>query len=186
MQPSLPRAKTTTSQSRSTPDRNPKTHRAIAQTGRRYRLQVLNRYRCTRAGTARVAVHRLRPRRRVWCHRRPRDQYRVGRDVVELERLISQAARSPVASVVSCRVCLRGWVGAEGHTLHGLTRDLAKLVGPEVSAASPQGRFPAEKVDGQPLTGVDAYASTCCSTPSAATAFTCTWVCAGSGCASPR
>jgi histidinol phosphatase-like PHP family hydrolase len=41
MQPSLPRAKTTTSQSRSTPDRNAKTHRAIAQTGRRYRLQVL-------------------------------------------------------------------------------------------------------------------------------------------------
>jgi hypothetical protein len=64
-----------------------------------------HRYRCTRAGTARVAVHRLRPRRRVWCHRRPRDQYRVGRDVVELERLISQAARSPVASAVSCRVC---------------------------------------------------------------------------------
>jgi len=26
-----------------------------------------------------------------------------------------------------------------------------------VSATSPQGRFPAEKVDGQRLTGVDAY-----------------------------
>ena len=34
------------------------------------------------------------PRRRVWCHRRPRDQYQSGRDVVELERLISLAARS--------------------------------------------------------------------------------------------
>jgi endonuclease VIII len=41
--------------------------------------------------------------------------------------------------------------------LHRLTRDLAVLVGPAVSAASPQGRFPAEKVDGQRLTGVDAY-----------------------------
>jgi endonuclease VIII len=41
--------------------------------------------------------------------------------------------------------------------LHRPTRDLAELVGPEVSAASPQGRFPAEKVDGQRLTGVDAY-----------------------------
>jgi endonuclease VIII len=41
--------------------------------------------------------------------------------------------------------------------LHRLTRDLAELGGPEVSAASPQGRFPAEKVDVQRLTGVDAY-----------------------------
>jgi endonuclease VIII len=31
------------------------------------------------------------------------------------------------------------------------------LVGSEVSATSLQGRFPAEKVDGQWLTGVDAY-----------------------------
>lgn len=45
----------------------------------------------------------------------------------------------------------------EGHTLHRLARDLAEMVGPEVSATSPQGRFPAEKVDGQRLTGVDAY-----------------------------
>ena len=45
----------------------------------------------------------------------------------------------------------------EGHTLHRLVRDLAELVGPPVSAASPQRRFPAEKVDGQRLTGVDAY-----------------------------
>jgi endonuclease-8 len=45
----------------------------------------------------------------------------------------------------------------EGHTLHRLARDLAELVGPPVSAASPQGRFPAEKVDGQRLAGVAAY-----------------------------
>jgi formamidopyrimidine-DNA glycosylase len=41
--------------------------------------------------------------------------------------------------------------------LHRLARGLAELVGSEVSATSPQGRFPAEKVDGQRLTGVDAY-----------------------------
>jgi hypothetical protein len=45
----------------------------------------------------------------------------------------------------------------EGHILHRLSRDLAELVGPEDSAASPQGRLPAEKVDEQRLTGVDAY-----------------------------
>jgi endonuclease VIII len=45
----------------------------------------------------------------------------------------------------------------EGHTLHRLARDLAELVGPPVSATSPQGRFPAEKVDGQRLAGVEAY-----------------------------
>ena len=45
----------------------------------------------------------------------------------------------------------------EGHTLHRLARDLAELVGPPVGATSPQGRFPAEKVDGQRLAGVDAY-----------------------------
>jgi len=45
----------------------------------------------------------------------------------------------------------------EGHTLHRLARDLAELVGSEVSATSPQGRFPAEKVDGLRPTGVDAY-----------------------------
>jgi endonuclease VIII len=41
--------------------------------------------------------------------------------------------------------------------LHRLARDLAELVGSKVSATSPQGRFPAEKVDGQRLTSVDAY-----------------------------
>ena len=45
----------------------------------------------------------------------------------------------------------------EGHTLHRLARDLAELVGPPVSATSPQGRFPAERVDGERLAGVDAY-----------------------------
>ena len=55
-------------------------------------------------------------------------------------------------------VCAVGLVPR--HTLHRLTRDLAELVGPEVSAASPQGRFPAEKVDGQRLTGVDAFTCT--------------------------
>jgi formamidopyrimidine-DNA glycosylase len=45
----------------------------------------------------------------------------------------------------------------EGHTLHRLARDLAELVGREVDATSPQGRFPAEKVDGQQLTRVEAH-----------------------------
>ena len=45
----------------------------------------------------------------------------------------------------------------EGHTLHRLARDLAELVGPPVRATSPQGRFPAEKVDGRRLAGVAAY-----------------------------
>jgi endonuclease VIII len=45
----------------------------------------------------------------------------------------------------------------EGHSLHRLARDMAELVGPEVSATSPQGRFPADTVDGQRLTEVDAY-----------------------------
>jgi endonuclease-8 len=45
----------------------------------------------------------------------------------------------------------------EGHTLHRLARDLAELVGPAVSATSPQGRFPAEKVDGRRLIRVEAY-----------------------------
>jgi endonuclease VIII len=45
----------------------------------------------------------------------------------------------------------------EGHTLHRLARDLTELVGPPVNATSPQGRFPAERVDGQRLTAVDAY-----------------------------
>lgn len=45
----------------------------------------------------------------------------------------------------------------EGHTLHRLARDMAELVGPEVSATSPQGRFRAEAVDGARLGGVEAY-----------------------------
>lgn len=45
----------------------------------------------------------------------------------------------------------------EGHTLHRLARDMAELVGPEVRATSPQGRFPAERVDGARLAGVEAY-----------------------------
>jgi endonuclease-8 len=45
----------------------------------------------------------------------------------------------------------------EGHTLHRLARELAELVGLRVSAASPQGRFPAEAVDGEQLIGVAAY-----------------------------
>ena len=45
----------------------------------------------------------------------------------------------------------------EGHTLHRLARDLVELVGPPVRATSPQGRFPAEKVDGRRLAGVAAY-----------------------------
>jgi hypothetical protein len=34
----------------------------------------------------RCPVHRLRPHCRVWCHRRPRDQYQSGRNGAELER----------------------------------------------------------------------------------------------------
>jgi endonuclease-8 len=45
----------------------------------------------------------------------------------------------------------------EGHTLHRLARDMAELVGPEVRATSPQGRFPAERVDGARLAGIEAY-----------------------------
>ena len=45
----------------------------------------------------------------------------------------------------------------EGHTLHRLARDLDELVGPELRATSPQGRFAAEKVDGRRLAGVAAY-----------------------------
>ena len=45
----------------------------------------------------------------------------------------------------------------EGHTPHRLARDLGEMVGPPVAATSPQRRFPAEKVDGQRLTGVAAY-----------------------------
>lgn len=45
----------------------------------------------------------------------------------------------------------------EGHTLHRLARDLAELVGPPVTATSPQGRFPAQLINGQRLTRADAY-----------------------------
>ena len=45
----------------------------------------------------------------------------------------------------------------EGHILHRLARDMAELVGPVVSASSPQRRFAAEELDGHRLTGVQAY-----------------------------
>ena len=45
----------------------------------------------------------------------------------------------------------------EGHILHRLALEMAELVGPVVSASSPQGRFPAEAVNGQRLTDVEAY-----------------------------
>ena len=45
----------------------------------------------------------------------------------------------------------------EGHTLHRLALQMAELVGSVVSASSPQGRFAADMVDGQRLTGVEAY-----------------------------
>jgi endonuclease-8 len=45
----------------------------------------------------------------------------------------------------------------EGHILHRLASEMAELVGPVLSASSPQGRFAAEAVDGQRLGGVEAY-----------------------------
>ena len=45
----------------------------------------------------------------------------------------------------------------EGHVLHRLALEMAELVGPVLSAASPQGRFAAEEMDGQRLTCVEAY-----------------------------
>ena len=45
----------------------------------------------------------------------------------------------------------------EGHSLHRLARDMAELVGPAVSASSPQGRFATELIDGQRLAGIEAY-----------------------------
>ena len=68
-------------------DHSPNLTPRSAQAGRRHRLPFLNRHRCTRTGSARMAVHRLRPRRRERCHGRPRDQHQSGRDVVELERI---------------------------------------------------------------------------------------------------
>lgn len=45
----------------------------------------------------------------------------------------------------------------EGHTIHGLARAMAELVGKEVTASSPQGRFAADRVDGARVGGVEAY-----------------------------
>lgn len=45
----------------------------------------------------------------------------------------------------------------EGHSLHRLARGLTELVGHQVGAASPQGRFPAEQVDGCTVREVAAY-----------------------------
>ncbi|SDR69179.1 endonuclease-8 [Friedmanniella luteola] len=45
----------------------------------------------------------------------------------------------------------------EGHTLHRLAGELQELVGERVSAASPQGRFPAAAVDGAVVAAVEAY-----------------------------
>lgn len=45
----------------------------------------------------------------------------------------------------------------EGHTIHGLAGSMAELVGEQVSAASPQGRFPAGTVDGATVQMVEAY-----------------------------
>ena len=45
----------------------------------------------------------------------------------------------------------------EGHTLHRLAQELAELVGQRVEATSPQGRFPAEQVDGSRVADVQAF-----------------------------
>jgi formamidopyrimidine-DNA glycosylase len=45
----------------------------------------------------------------------------------------------------------------EGHTIHGLARAMVELVGQDVSASSPQGRFRAAQVDGAEVVGVEAY-----------------------------
>lgn len=45
----------------------------------------------------------------------------------------------------------------EGHTLHRLAGQLAELVGHEVAATSPQGRFDASEVDGRLVGDVQAY-----------------------------
>jgi endonuclease VIII len=45
----------------------------------------------------------------------------------------------------------------EGHTVHALAGALSELTGREVSASSPQGRFPAERIDGAEVAGVEAY-----------------------------
>src|SRR3990170_4705540 len=45
----------------------------------------------------------------------------------------------------------------EGHTIHGLARSMAELVGRQVTASSPQGRFAADAVDGQRVEAIEAY-----------------------------
>lgn len=45
----------------------------------------------------------------------------------------------------------------EGHTIHGLARAMAELVGQQLLAASPQGRFAADAVDGAAVRHVEAY-----------------------------
>ena len=45
----------------------------------------------------------------------------------------------------------------EGHSLHRLAGQLAELVGHQVAATSPQGRFDPAQVDGATVTGVEAY-----------------------------
>jgi len=45
----------------------------------------------------------------------------------------------------------------EGHILHRLAREMSELVGPVVTASSPQGRFAADAVNGRRLAGVEAY-----------------------------
>jgi endonuclease-8 len=45
----------------------------------------------------------------------------------------------------------------EGHTIHGLARAMAELVGEKVDASSPQGRFAADAVDGQRVEDVEAF-----------------------------
>lgn len=44
----------------------------------------------------------------------------------------------------------------EGHTLHRLAGELQELVGERVAASSPQGRFPADEVDGAVVARVEA------------------------------
>ena len=72
MQPSLPHAETTRSQSRSTLDRSAKTRRAICcELAGDTRWWVSIDTDAHAPGQLEVAMRRLRPRRRVWCHRRP-------------------------------------------------------------------------------------------------------------------
>jgi endonuclease VIII len=45
----------------------------------------------------------------------------------------------------------------EGHTIHGLARSMAELVGQEVATSSPQGRFAADVIDGARIGAVEAF-----------------------------